>query len=293
MKKSPTCLPSSCKFGALAALVCIPSLIADRAAASTSILDDLIVTASALQEEAPTGTYGQPGWTGQRRFSTTRVYIQKDPWEMGIEEWYRVRTYDGGRVTQRFQQEFEIGLPYRMQLDLYEKLIHDNQIGDWKHDEFAVELRYAFADWGVLWGNPTVYCEYAFTSDGPDVLETKLLLGDDYHGWHWGVNFINEHELWGAETNEWAISAGLSRTIIDSKLSLGIEGKWSHADHEKSEAIFGPSIQWLPTEKTHLDLVVMGGLTDSSPTAECWLIFGFDFGGGEKKGYKPTTVGGL
>jgi hypothetical protein len=35
-----------------------------------------------------------------------------------------------------------------------------------------------------------------------------------------------------------------------------------------------------------------GGLNNASPNTECWLIFGFDFGAGTKKGYKPTTVGG-
>ena len=46
---------------------------------------------------------------------------------MGVEQWYRVRTFDGGRVTQRSQMEFEMGLPGRMQLDIYEKTIHDNE----------------------------------------------------------------------------------------------------------------------------------------------------------------------
>lgn len=258
-----------------------------------SILDELIVHAGELQEEKPDGIYGEPEWVGHRRFSTTRVYIQKAPGEMGIEEWYRVRTYDGGRVTQRFQQEFEIGLPYRMQLDLYEKVAHDNSNTDgWVQDEFAVELRYAFADWGKLPGNPTIYEEYAFTNGGPDVLESKLLFGDDYKGWHWGVNFIQEQELWGAKETEWAAAFGVSRTVIDSRLSLGIEGKWAHPEGDKDEFILGPSIQWLPTPNTHLDLVVMGGLNDASPETECWLIYGFDFGGYSKKGYKPTTVGG-
>ncbi len=271
------------------------STTSSRAASTTaSTLSDLVVSANALNEEKQDGVYGEPEWVGHRRFSTTRIYIQKDPWEMGIEEWYRVRTYEGGRVTQRFQQEFEIGLPYRMQLDLYEKVINDNQDPEgWKQDEFAVELRYAFADWGKIWGNPTVYEEYAFTAEGPDVLESKLLFGDDYKGWHWGINLIWEQELWGEKSTEWAIASGVSRTIVDSKLSVGLEGKWTHPRGEANEFILGPSIQWLPSENTHLDLVTMGGLNHASPQTECWLIFGFDFGSGSKnKGYKPTTVGG-
>ena len=93
---------------------------------------------------------------------------------------------------------------------------------------------------------------------------------------------------------EWAISGGISKTLVDNLLSVGIEGKWTKPDDEKYEAILGPSIQWRPTDNTHLDLVAMAGLTHSAPNAECWLIFGFDFGKGshKAKGYKPTNVAG-
>ena len=80
---------------------------------------------------------------------------------------------------------------------------------------------------------------------------------------------------------------------MDSCFSIGIEGKWTHETDSKSEAILGPSFQWRPTDNTHLDLVTLAGLTDSAPNAECWLIFGFDFGTESKSGgYKPTTLGG-
>ena len=280
----------------IAALAAASSLNtrADSASSNGNMLEDLIVSSSALKEEAEDGVYGEPEWVGHRRFSTTRVYIQKDPGEVGVETWYRSRFYDGDRVTHRLQKEVEIGLPYRMQLDLYEKVFRDSTDPEgWVQDEFAVELRYAFADWGKIWGNPTLYEEYAFTDGGSDVLESKLLFGDDYKGWHWGVNFINEHVLDSENDNEWGIALGLSRTVIDSKLSVGLEGKWTHPEGDRNEFILGPSIQWLPTENTHLDFVVMAGLNNASPDAECWLIFGFDFGAGEKsKGYKPTTVGG-
>lgn len=181
-----------------------------------------------------------------------------------------------------------------MQLDLYEKTIRDNtDPRGWVQDQVAVELRYAFADWGKLPGNPTIYEEYAFTEDGADVLESKLLFGDDFEGWHWGVNLINEQELKTGGDTEWAASFGLSRVVIDSKLSLGIEGKWSHPEGGDDKYILGPSVQWLPTANTHLDLVVLAGLNDAAPETECWLIFGFDFGGGSHGGgYKPTSVGG-
>lgn len=258
------------------------------------VVGQVTVDASSLVEEKPDGTYSEPEWVRQRRFSTTRVYVQKDPWEMGIEEWYRVRFYDGGRVTQRSQTEFEMGLPNRMQLDIYENILDDNQGASWQQEEVAVELRWALADWNVIPGNPALYFEYAFAHDGPDVIEPKVLLGGEFsEGWHWGLNFIAEHEMWGNQDTEWAVAGGISKTIIDDKFSIGLEGKWSWIKGEKAEAIFGPSVQWRPTENTHLDLVAMAGLNNASPVAECWLIFGFDFGKGssEGKGYKPTSLG--
>ena len=261
------------------------------------VVGDVSVSAAALWEEKPAGVNGEPEWVMQRRFSNTRVYIQKDPWEVGYEAWWRTRFYDGGNVTQRLQNEIEIGLPHRMQLDLYENILHDNHVSGWRQEEVAVELRYAFADWDVLPGNPTLYLEYSFAHEGSDALEPKLLFGGDFaDGWHWGVNLICEQQMWDEKNTERAVSGGISRTLIDSKLSAGIEAQWSSVTHEKSELILGPSVQWRPTANTHLDAVAMAGLTNNSPNAECWLIFGLDFGKGgsrsESKGYQPTTVGG-
>ena len=278
----------------LAAVIPMGCLSAQNAT-SPPVVGDVMVSGTELQEDRPDGVNGEPEWVKQRRFSLTRIYVQKDPWEMGVEQWYRVRTYDGGRVTQRLQSEFEMGLPFRMQLDVYEKAIHDNSDDNgWQQDEVAVELRYALADWGVIPLNPALYFEYAFAHEGSDVIETKILFGDDFgQGWHWGLNLIHETQVWGDRTDEFAVSGGISKTLVDSCFSVGAEGKWSHTTDEKSEVLLGPSIQWRPTENTHLDVVALAGLTDSTPNTECWVIFGFDFGGPSKDGgYKPTNLGG-
>ncbi len=286
------------KFRSLAAHLAfvIPmGSISAQDAAPPPVVGDVIVSGTELQEDRADGVNGEPEWVKQRRFSLTRIYVQKDPWEMGVEQWYRARTFDGGRVTQRSQTEFEIGLPFRMQLDIYEKAIHDNSDDKgWQQDEVAVELRYALADWGVIPLNPTLYLEYAFAHEGSDVLESKILFGDDFgQGWHWGVNLIHETQVWGDRTDEFAVSGGISKTLVDSCFSMGVEGKWSHTTDEKSQALLGPSFQWLPSANTHLDVVTLAGLTDSSPNAEFWVIFGFDFGGPSKDGgYKPTNLGG-
>jgi hypothetical protein len=263
---------------------------------SPAKLSPLVVEDYALNEDRPDGVNAEPAWVRNRRFSTTRIYIQQDPGEVGVEQWYRLRTYDGGRVTQRSQSEVEVGLPNRMQLDIYENAILDNQTGNgWEQEEVAFELRYAFADWGVIPLNPTLYFEYAFCHQGADGIEPKLLIGDDFgKGWHWGVNFIHERRVWGDAEAEWRLATGISKSIVDSCFSIGVEGQYAYAVGGKSSAILGPTVQWRPTDNTHLDLVAMAGLNESSPNAECWLIFGCDFGKGEHEvhGYKPTSVGG-
>lgn len=280
----------------LGAATLMSSGIARSQDAAPPVVGNVMVSGSDLAEDKPDGANGEPSWVQNRRFSTTRIYIQQDPGEIGFEQWYRVRTFDGGDVTQRSQTEVEIGLPYRMQLDIYENAIFDNADDKgWQQEEVAFELRYAFADWGVIPLNPTLYFEYAVCHEGADGIEPKLLIGDDFgSGWHWGVNFIHERRVWGDSEAEWGIAGGLSKTIIDSCFSVGIEGKWTHPEGGPDEGIVGPTVQWLPTENTHLDLVAMAGVNDSSPNAECWLIFGFDFGAGAKKhqGYKPTSVSG-
>ena len=255
-----------------------------------------VTSGGALKEEKPVGEYGQPEWVKSRRFSTTRVHLQRDPWEWAAEQWWRGRFYDGGESQHRFQTELELGLPYRFQFDLYE--VYQYIEGDWSHDYVSAELRWALGDWDAIPLNPTLYFEYKFTDEGADVIEPKILFGGDFGtGWHWGLNFAFEGETGGEHTQEWAVAGGISRTLIDEVLSVGLEAKYSYESVESArgdgESVFiiGPSIQWRPTPDMHLDLVGMAGMTDDSPNVEAWLVFGIDFGseGVSRGGYKPAS----
>lgn len=229
------------------------------------------------------GTYGQPGWTKHRRFSTTRVYVQRDPWEVGFEQWWRGRAIDSSNPQHRFIEEIEIGLPFRMQLDLYYDWIHKN--GSTDFEDFAVELRYSLADWGVIPLNPTLYAEYKWGNEGvsEDVLELKLLLGDNIgEKLSYGINFIWEQELAGEETTEYQGTAGLSYDISDA-ISAGLELKYVREtvkggrNDPEHKFLIGPSLQFRPTHNTHLDLVSLFGVTEDAPDVEAYVIFGIDF----------------
>jgi hypothetical protein len=116
------------------------------------------VFASVLNEDTSIGAAGRPEWTSARRFTGTRVYIQQEPWEVGIESWWRLKNHRDGTESHRLLEEVEIGLPYRLQLDLYQD-IEGDQKGHFHYQSFNIELRYALADWGKIWGNPTFYGE--------------------------------------------------------------------------------------------------------------------------------------
>ncbi len=251
-----------------------------------------------LVEEQPVGPYGQPEWTTERRFPGTRVYLQQMPWETGFEQWVRFRDFRDGTTETRFQEEFEIGLPYRFQIDLYETWAID-QDRRANQDECSAEVRWALADWGKIPLNPTLYLEYAQHNRAANTLEGKLLLGTDLsQRWHWGLNLACEQELSRAEDTQWALSQGVSYTLIDKKLGAGVEMEYWHQKAIGSAGqdafLIGPSLQWRPTPWSHLDLAPLIGCTHDAPRVEVFLVLGFDFGTGVKKNeqYAPTSLRG-
>ena len=247
-----------------------------------------------LAEEQHVGAYGRPEWTTARRFPGTRVYLQQEPWGTGFEQWVRYRHFRDGTSKTRFQEEIEIGLPYRFQLDLYETW-SVNQDGRTEQDGWSAEIRYALADWGKIPLNPTLYLEYSKHNHDPDAIEGKLLLGTDLSTrWHWGLNLVCEQELSRSQNTELAVSQGVSYTIIDGKLGAGVEMKYSHQKADGSPAsnefVIGPSVQWRITPRMHLDIAPMFGCTKDSPRVEAFLVFGIDFGTAKKGHYEPASM---
>ena len=76
--------------------------------------------------------------------------------------------------------------------------------------------------------------------------------------------------------------------IKDKRLSVGAEMKIESETekyHRKPiplEVDLGPSIQWRPTDNTHLDIVPLIGFTKDSPQVEAWFVFGIDIGKKDK-----------
>ncbi|MCB1865440.1 MAG: hypothetical protein KDG50_08400, partial [Chromatiales bacterium] len=212
---------------------------------------------------------------------TTRVYVVPEG-KVEVEAWAR-GTFDDGESEWRFLQELEIGLPGRFQLDLYLREDYDSASDDtlWGSQ---FEVRWALADWGEVWGNPTLYFEYVLLDDRPDKIEPKLLLGGEItERWHWAVNFVAELELGGEREHEYQVTSGVSYSIIDSVLSLGVENRFVFADTKDDRGDFttqfliGPSCQWRPTPPLTINVAPLFGVTEDSPEVQLWLNIGWEF----------------
>jgi hypothetical protein len=220
------------------------------------------------------------------------------PWETGFEQWARVQDFRDGTVESRFQEEFEIGLPHRFQIDLYEtwSIDQDRRVDE---DEYSAEVRYALADWGKIPLNPTLYLEYAEHQNDANTLEGKLLLGTDLAPHvHWGLNLADEQGLSGVANTELAASQGLSYTLIDQKLDVGVEMEYYHEKArrtpEQNQFLLGPSVQWRFASWAHLDIAPLIGCTHDAPKIEAYVVFGIDFNTGpaKREHYAPTSLRG-
>lgn len=236
-----------------------------------------------LREEDRIGSYGQPRWTAKRLFPTTRVYVVPEG-KVEFEHWTRVKVPETGSSQVETQYELELGLPHRFQIDLYHVTSKEGSHGDLGVSEQKYELRYALADWGELWMNPAVYFEYVSRDSQADKIEYKLLLGDELaEGWHFGTNLVIEHELGDAGETEYGVTTGLSRTVLDEKLSLGFELKASATNTHASRSDYaeeleiGPSLQYRPLPQMHIDFAPLIGIGSDSRAADIYLVIGWEF----------------
>ena len=238
---------------------------------------------SPLAEEATIGSYYQPKWTDRRLFPTTRVYVRPEG-SMEFEYWNRIKVPRNGPTTVETWYEVEFGLPHRFQLDLYAVTSKTGSEGELNLTEQKAEIRYALADWGEMWMNPTVYLEYVSRDNQPDKIEYKLLLGDEIApGWHFGTNLVFEHELGGELENEYGVTMGISHTVIDDKLSVGAEIKTAlvdvHADrgNYQKELEVGPTLRYKPNPNMHIDFAPLIGIGGESRAADIFLVLGWSF----------------
>jgi hypothetical protein len=245
----------------------------------------------ALREEEKVGSYQQPAWSARRRFPNTRIYVVPEGTAQ-FEMWVRTEHPLNDLANSRYRTQYELafGLGHRLQLDLY---VETDQRGN---SEFTIarekiELRYALANWGVIPGNPTLYAELAREEASKlPTGEFKLLLGGEVsRGLHWGANLVFEREMGGAvQAQEYAVTGGLSYTLIDEKLHVGGELRLMTDDvrgarlsFEENAILVGPSVLYRPHPAAQFALVVLAGIeVGSRPVTarlEPTLVFGWTF----------------
>ncbi|MCA9541707.1 MAG: hypothetical protein KC620_22575, partial [Myxococcales bacterium] len=223
-----------------------------------------------LVEEDQIGAYKQPRWTARRRFPTTRVYVRPEG-QFAFEYWLRstVDLENFSEPTKKYRSiyEWEYGLGNRLQLDLY-LTAEQKANGPIEIAKESIELRYALADWGEIWGNPTLYFEWGRHNSEGNFVEGKLLFGGELtEGLHGGLNLVLERVVDGEQTHEYKITGGISKTLVDTMFSVGaevevefVDNKDSRFDFIEKKYVAGPSVSWQPTHHIHILVTPLFGL---------------------------------
>ena len=256
-----------------------------------------------LREDDIVGTYGQPRWSTRRAFSEVRTYVIPEG-QIEFEYWLFVSTpsrkdindaqgIGAAKPKNDVKQiyEVEMGLGHRLQLDLYQVYVKDGADGNNALDATKFELRYALADWGKLWGNPTVYGEWKQAASGHDAAEFKILLCDEItERVRWATNFVWEEKTGGTRERGLEWNSAISYTVFDEKLSIGIETNFAdiselrgesgedrkHREHHKEFAA-GPSLRFYPIPHAHVIISEFIGLNQYAHQSKTAVIIGWEF----------------
>lgn len=250
---------------------------------SVRTLQEVIVTAKKYRQFELVGPSQQPAWTLVRKFPATRVYIMVPPGTVMYEKWFDARTSRGGGTELRMRDEFAFGLAKRLELDLYMHTVYRND-GDqstFGFRGFSWEVRYALADWGKIWGNPTLYFEHKLLDGKYQGIEPKILLGDRIgKKGIWGLNLI--YEAYVAPTRleqqrEYAYTASYGYVVNDD-LTIGISNMFRHNDGDGTNELYvGPALQYRFNGNAYINFEVLPGLNQDAKLFRNTIIFGWRF----------------
>lgn len=273
------------KFYRILGLFCLAVITAGviSTAAKAEELEEVIVTAQPYPQFEVVGEYKQPAWTLTRKFPSTRVYLMTPPNTATYEKWFDIRDRQDGPAQIRMRDEFAFGLGNRMELDLYAHTVYDGPVDDrnfaWRG--FSWELRYALADWGKIWGNPTLYFEHKL-KNGKQGIEPKLLLGDTiFDNYIWGLNLIYEANIASTkeeQEREYAATFSLAKVITDN-FTLGMTTMYRYNDFgDKTEELYlGPNFQYRFNGNAHISVEYMPRVSTHGYDSRSYIIFAWRF----------------
>lgn len=246
----------------------------------------LVVTADRYDQL--TSAYGAPPDLSHGRISTlTKSYVLS-PFCVELETSYSGSLYRHGTGDEHlFTQEIEVGLPGRLTAGLQNQVVH--RAGDTAERSFAIEGRYALADWNKLPLNPAISASYktGFDVKQPSAGELALLISHDFpHMIEWALNVYAEQEFGkGSSTNAgFAQSAEIPVLLPDEKLEVGVEmqyrsgGSDSGRSRVRKGVAIGPTLAWRPTKLIRFDVSPLFGCSDHTPAAEVFAVFSISLG---------------
>lgn len=245
-------------------------------------LKEVIVSDKRVPLQTKVGEYNQPLWSTIRMFPSTRVYVMNPPGTAMYEKWFDIRDRRDGPAEVRMRDEFTFGLGNRLQLDLYNHTVLDGVNGEhtfaWRG--FSWEIRYALADWGKIFGNPTIYFEHKLKK-GRQGIEPKLLLGDRLgKNGIWGLNLIYEANTGKTrveQEREYAYTASYGHILSDA-LTLGVSHMYRHNDIDSTNEYYvGPLVQYRFNNKAYLSLEHMPGLNNDAKKSRTMIIAAWRF----------------
>jgi hypothetical protein len=247
--------------------------------------------AAAQGRQAPTSEpapgHGRPEWVAARPFGESDVYVLPKGVSAFVVGLRPTRPMSGATSTESAYRA-DFGLPARFQLGVHatgRAEGRDEAIGN--IDAQALEMRWAFAEWGRVWGNPTVEIGWTEASRGPDVATVKLLLGGGQaNGWRWGSNVILSRQAGGEREVERAVTAGAAYAPA-RLVSIGAEARFALTDRlvagggsrtvPSHEILAGPSLQFRPVRRLFIDLAPLYGATSDSSRSRTTLLAGWIF----------------
>src|SRR5882762_7085865 len=238
-------------------------------------------------EELPSA-YGAPPDLSHGRISTlTKSYVLS-PFSFELEAGYEGDIFRHGLPAQLFRQEIEMGLPARFTVGIQNQIEHF--AGDTRDRSFAVEARYALANWNKLPLNPAISAEYRFglTNGLPDSGELALLISHDFpHEIECAMNIFVDREFGGRDSASAGFAQSIEVAVLlpEEKLEVGLEMQYrsggetiGQEDTIKGFAI-GPTLAWRPTKKVRFDLSPLIGCNDHTPAVQVFAVLSFSFGG--------------
>lgn len=263
--------------------------------------------AEAGEEFEDPGGYGQPEWAERSRASaTTKLYVLS-PFEVFFGFVSESDFLRHGSTAHDLTQEIEVGLPFRLELDLENHVgLAGGRAGE---SEASAGVRYAFAAWGRISLNPTISANYIFSADDAppdrfeqarsrrhsDGYELRILLGQEFvPQWQWASNIFFQREFSGGRNQRVGFTQDVAYLALADKLELGAEMRYTHAARRERDAanefVVGPSINWKANFYTVVSLAPLFGCTADSPRVAILATVSLEFGGGESKTAKSRAA---